>query len=248
VVTVGVIALTFAPRVAAQQHIDHAEWDRLLQRYVTSGLVDYEGLKRERETLDRYLANLETVDPARLPSREAKLAFWINAYNATVVKDVLDHYPLKSVRKVKGFFNRIRHRVAGGDLTLDEIEKRGRALGDYRIHFAVVCASTSCPILRSEAYVPERLEEQLADQTTQFVNDPQRGLRLEGSTLWASKIFKWYTDDFLPESKSTFFSRLAPEALLVALEPYPDMKLSQAGRDRKMKLRFMNYDWSLNKQ
>ena len=221
-------------------------WDLLLRRHVVSGLVDYEGFRQDRAALDRYIVSLQDVQPSQFGSREAQLAFWINAYNANVVKGVLDHYPIASVKEVKGFFDRIRYRVAGRELTLNEIEGEGRALGDWRIHFVVVCASSSCPLLRAEAYAADRVDAQLAEQTRQFLGDPQRGMRVEGTTLWVSKIFDWYTADFVPAKERGLFRRLTPEQLVSVLSPYLTPEVGQAVRQRTLELKFLDYDWSLN--
>lgn len=218
--------------------VDEAAWDHLLQHHVSSGLVDYAGLAGERATLEAYLAYLGDMDPAALSSREARLAFWINAYNACVLKGVLKRYPLRSVKDVQGFFDKVRYRVAGRDRTLNEIEAEGRRFGDARVHFALVCASSSCPPLRSGAYVPERLEAQLTEQAKQFLSDPRRGLRLEGSTLWASLIFKWYAKDFVP-------GRLTPKALLSALHPDLPAALQTVVGER-LRFKWIDYDWTLN--
>ena len=233
------IVFALSSPVAAEQHVDHSAWGGLLHRYVKAGLVDYEGLKAERETLDRYLASLADVDPATWPSREEQLVFWINAYNACVFKGVLDHYPLKSVKDVKGFFDKLRYRVAGRDLTLNEIEAEGRALRDWRIHFAVVCASASCPPIRSEAYAADRLDAQLTEQVRQFLKNSRDGLRLESPTLFMSSIFKWYAKDFVsgPETAAS---------LLAVLEPHLDPAVAEAARGKQLALKFLPYDWSLN--
>jgi hypothetical protein len=236
------MAFAVAPHGTAQQAVDQDAWDRLLRRYVAEGLVNYAGLKEEREPLDRYLLRLREVKVARLPSREERLAFWINAYNACVLKGVLDHYPLKSVRNVRGFFGRMLYPVGGKQLTLDEIEAEGRALGDWRIHFALVCASSSCPLLRSEAYVSDRLDDQLVDQVRGFLADPSRGLRNEEASgvLWLSKIFQWHAKDFVPAAPLTV------EALLPVISPYLDPTLAQAIQQRRPKAKFLDYDWSIN--
>jgi len=165
---------------------DHAAWDALLRAHVEeTGLVNYQELQTRQPELDAYLEGLAQADPTSL-SREEQLAFWINAYNACVVDVTLDHYPIKSVKSVPGFFRTVQRRVAGQWLTLDEIEAKSHALGDWRSHMAVVCASAGCPSLRNEAYAPDRLAEQLADQTRRFLADPSRGFRVEGTTLWVS--------------------------------------------------------------
>lgn len=236
-----VLLLMFVTAVAAQPTVDHSRWDMLLRRYVSSdGIVDYRTLKeRDHSALDGYLSSLAAADPTPL-SKDERLAFWINAYNACVFKGVLDHYPMKSVKDVKGFFDKIRYQIAGTPLTLNDIEARGRALGDWRIHFAVVCASSSCPYLRNEAYVPGRLDAQLTDQLKRFLADSARGLRVEADTLWISKIFKWYAKDFIPSGSIT------AQMLLPLLTPYLDPARAQALQPQRLTVNFMDYDWSLN--
>lgn len=244
-VIAGAVSL-FGKSLSAQQRFDHAEWDGVLRRVVAGGVVDYDVLQRDHASLDRYLASLQTADPSSWPSGEAQLAFWINAYNACVFKGVLDHYPLKSVKEVRGFFDRLRYRVAGRELTLNEIERAGRALGDWRLHMAVVCASSSCPPLRAEAYAPERLAEQLTEQVARFLKDPQHGLRLEGSTLWLSKLFDWYAGDFLKASPAGPGSKFTAGALAPVLAPYLDSDVASAIQQQQPGIKFFDYDWSLN--
>lgn len=239
------IMVASTPFAGAREAVDHSAWDVLLHRHVRDGAVDYQGLAADRQALDAYLTTLRGVDVYQLPNRDNQLVFWINAYNASVITGVLDHYPLRSVKDIDGFFETIRYRVAGRDLTLNEIEQEGRALGDWRIHFAVVCASSSCPTLRSEAYDPERLDEQLTEQTAQFLQDPERGLRVDGSTLWVSKIFKWYTKDFVP-SAGGLFGRLKPDALVDVLESYLHASVRDAARTRAKTVKYLDYDWLLN--
>jgi len=234
---------------ADERGLDHAAWDALLHRYVDEhGAADYHAWRHEaQEELDDYLERLAEVEVSRLTKDEA-LAFWINAYNANVVKGVLDHYPMTSVKEVKDFFDRIRYRVAGRELTLNEIEGEGRTLGDWRIHFAVVCASSSCPLLRTEAYAADRLDAQLTEQTRQFLGDPQRGIRVEGTTLWLSRIFDWYQTDFLPATERGRSRRLTAEQLLPLIAPYLDLRVAHTIKSRRLSIRFLKYDWSLNEQ
>lgn len=245
---IGVGVLACAPAVFAHGEVDHGAWNRLLQRYVSDGRVDYRGLAAERHALEAYLDTLREAHMEHLPSVAHQAAFWINAYNACVVRGVLDRYPLRSVKEAPGFFERITCRVAGESLTLNAIEARGRQLGDWRIHFALVCASSSCPPLMKEAYIPGRLNEQLAEQTRQFLADPQRGLRVEDRMLWLSKIFDWYKTDFIPASEMGWRGRLTPEKLLPRIEPYLDRRIAQAIRSQRLSISFLDYDWSLNAQ
>ena len=236
---VGASLVLSAAQAAAAGAIDHAAWDELTERYVTDGRVNYEGVAAQREALDRYLASLAEADPSQLPSDQARLAFWINAYNACVFQGVLDHDPLSSVKDIKGFFDRLRYRVAGRALTLNEIEDEGRRLGDWRIHFAVVCASASCPPIRSEAYQADWLDPQLTEQVKGFLRNARDGLRLDGDTLWVSSIFKWYAKDFVP-------GKMVPGALLPVLAPYLAPEILEATNGKHLTLKFLNYDWSLN--
>jgi len=218
---------------------DHTLWDALTERYVHEGAVDYAGLAADRARLDRYVGSLAAADPATFSTDADRLAFWLNAYNACVVRGVLDAGRPRSVKDVPGFFDRIRYRVAGADRTLNEIEHAGRALDDWRMHFGLVCASESCPSLRAEAYQPDWLAPQLAEQARRFLADPQRGLRLEGGTLRVSTLFKWYARDFVS-------GRLTAERLVTALEPFLDATVVAAVRRRRMRIAFLPYDWSLN--
>jgi hypothetical protein len=225
---------------AAAHAVDHRAWDGILRRYVDeAGLVRYDELRADRQALEGYLASLAVVETTHLEPKE-QMAFWINAYNACVFKGVLDHPGIASVKEVKGFFDALRYPVGGERLTLNEIEGKGRALKDWRIHAAVACASSSCPFLRNEAYVAARLDEQLADQLRRFLADPSRGLRVDGKALRVSRIFTWYAKDFVPKGSVTV------ETLVPLLTPYLAPELAQVVQQPQLTLRFLEYDWSLN--
>lgn len=223
-----------------------AAWDRVLATHVVDGGVDYAALKRDRAGLDAYLSHLRKTDPAALP-RDERLAFWINAYNAVVVHFVLQRYPgIESVRKVEGFFDELTFEVGGRELTLDQIESESRGM-DPRAHFAVVCASTSCPDLRGEAYVGPRIDAQLEEQTESFLADEEKGLRYdaEDNELYLSSIFKWYAGDFTGGSTVVaFFARGGVRDWVV--EHLGDRELARAIEDREPSVQYLEYDWSLN--
>ena len=168
-----------------------------------------------------------------------------NAYNAVTAKFVLDLYPgIASVKEVDGFFDAKSFLVAGESLALDEIEGRARAEGDPRVHFAVVCASTSCPDLRFEPYRGVDLEDQLAEQTLEFLADTEKGLRFEGKELWVSSIFKWYAGDFTGGSTVVaFFAR--GKVLDWILQHLPE-DLARRIQEADPSVKFLDYDWSLN--
>lgn len=220
---------------------NHAPWDGLAERFVADGRVDYAAINKDRPLLSAYLVSIREADPSGWP-RQEQIAFWINAYNACVFKAVLDYPNIKSVKEVKGFFDRLTFRVAGKERTLNQIENAGRALGDWRIHFAVVCASASCPPIRPEAYQAEWLDAQLAEQVKLFLANRKDGMRLEGETLWVSSIFKWYAKDFIPGG------RMNAENLLKLLTPYLPADIAAASQEKKLSLKLIDYDWSLNRQ
>ncbi len=235
---------------AAQQGttFDHSKFDTLLKTYVQNDKVNYAALKQDKR-LDEYLQQLSEADPEALPTREEKIAFWINAYNAYTLKLVVDNYPIKSITdlSVLGYLSlpfdspwkRKFCKVGGKTYSLDEIEHdilRGK-FGEEQIHFAVNCASESCPVLRSEAYTGAKLGTQLREQAEAFLRDSTRNhIKLEGNTLYLSKIFEWYRSDF--ESKKG------------SLLKYIAQFLSGEERERLEKgnitIKFLDYNWNLN--
>jgi hypothetical protein len=223
-----------------------AAWERILSAYHHAGGLDYAGVLSNREDLDTFVESLSEARPAELNETE-QLAFWINAYNALVAYQVLKHYPeIESVKDVAGFFDGVRFAVAGERMTLDEVEGRGRDLGDPRVHFAVVCASTSCPDLRFEPYRAEILDRQLEEQTRGFLTDPSKGARWDekGNDLWLSSIFKWYAGDFTGGSTAVAFLFRGGVLDWVLLHLPAD--LADSVRSRSPEVRYMDYDWSLN--
>jgi hypothetical protein len=225
---------------------DVEAWARALRRHHRPGGLDYTGLGSDRADLERYLASLAGAEPAAWSEANQK-AFWSNAYNAVMVHYVLERYPgIQSVREIDGVFDELEFTVAGENLTLDEIETRARDLGDPRVHFAVVCASTSCPDLRPEPYRGEEIDRQLDDAMRRFLASPTKGLRYdeEANTLWLSSIFKWYAGDFTGGSTVVaFFARGKVLGwLLPKLPPALAEKISQ----REPRIRYLDYDWSLN--
>lgn len=221
-------------------------WAGVLRSYHRSGGLDYAGLESDQEDLERYLASLAGAEPAAWAEANQK-AFWSNAYNAIMAHYVLEHYPgIESVREIDGIFDELEFTVAGEALTLDEIETRARNLGDPRVHFAVVCASTSCPDLRGEPYRGEEIDRQLDDAMRRFLESSTKGLRYdeEANTLWLSSIFKWYAGDFT--GGSTVLAFFARGKVLDWLLPNLPADLADKIRRQEPKIRYLDYDWSLN--
>lgn len=220
-------------------------WSRVLGHYCKDGGLQYAALKRDRAALDVFVASLNHAQPERLSGAE-QVAFWINAYNAVAVHHVLERYPgLTSVKQVDGFFDRLAMPVAGKEMTLDEIERRGRDL-DVRVHFAVACASTSCPDLRAEPYVGERIDQQLEDQTRRFLANPEKGLSYDErkNTLWLSSMFKWYAGDFT--GGSTVLAYFARGKLVSWILAHLPSDLAAKIREKDPSVRYLPYDWTLN--
>ena len=247
------------PAIPAAGMFEQRALDRLLAAHVDeAGQVDYVGLARERAALDAYLATLTKAAPDSFRSDDERLAFWINAYNAYTLRDVLDdvYGKAQSVKAVPGFFDKKRHAVAGHELTLDEIEGRARKFRDPRIHFAVNCASASCPKLQRFAYAGAELQAQLDRVTQEFLADPVRGMRLdkERNRIYLSSLFKWYAGDFTGSSNKVGRALAIAKAVVsgddvrdyVRERVAPD--IGQYIRERRPDVKYLDYDWSLNAQ
>lgn len=227
----------------AMDSVDNALYADLLKKYVQDGVVNYQGFKNEEKKLDEYLKVLEGTDTSKL-SRDEQFAFYINAYNATTIKFILSAYPeIKSIWDLGSriipwkspFRKKIVH-IEGKAISLDDLEHgmiRPR-FKEPRVHFAVNCASKSCPPLISEPYQGSILDKQLNASTRAFLNNPERNY-LDGNTLYVSKIFKWFEEDFHDDVVG-FFIRLAEEEIRGKLTENRD----------KIKVKYLDYDWSLN--
>ena len=232
--------------VSASEKDDPGQiFDSILSRYVSEdGLVDYKGLKKDKVIM-KYIEYLSNTNPDELPSDKHRMAFWINAYNAFVIKGVLDEYPIKSVLDVgwlpHSFFKRKEFKTKHGEITLQalENEKLREAFREPRIHFAINCASISCPKLLTEAYRAEKLEEQLEAQAVIFNNDKSRNYLDKGNkVLYLSHIFKWYEGDFVKKGEGI--------ADYVARYLNPDD--AEFVRNNEVAIKYLDYDWGLNEQ
>lgn len=240
---------------------DHAAFTEVLARVVHPPRVDYASLKAERDGLDGYLETLAETDPEALGSagEDARLAFWINAYNACMLRQVIDHYPIK--KKKGGLFSRLKSavvsrpdnsvwqisdvfsgdfcEVAGRERSLDEIEHEIiRPMGEPRIHFAVNCAARSCPQLWPEAYTAERVRAQLDRAVRTFVDTPAHfslAAAAEDPELRLNKVLDWFGEDFGgKDGLRTFFAPYVREdQATLLLDPDTDIE-------------FFDYDWTLN--
>ena len=184
---------------AVDAALDLAPWGRVLERFVTAdGGVRYAALRNDaagRADLARFVAAVGTTDPSDL-SRDARIAFYANAYNALVVNAVVERWPVESVIRVEGFFDRTTHTVAGRRLTLNQLENDVlRRFGEPRVHFLISCASAGCPPLGREVIAAQNLDAQLAARARDFVRASTRIDRARHRVA-LSQIFEWYAADF----------------------------------------------------
>ena len=252
-------ALTASP-IAAQGIPDHADFTRILEDVVRTPRVDYAALQNRRADLAAYLDRLAGTNPATLEaaSDDAQLAFWINAYNACMLDRVSTNYPIRrnagfvgairnafadrpdnSVWQIRDVFTGAFCNVAGSARSLDEIEHEiiRPTWGEPRIHFAVNCAALSCPPLATEAYVPERLDDQLDRAVRGLVANPEHFLidRSGAGSLTLNRVLDWYGDDFGGrDGLLDFFAR------------YVSDEDAEFLRRPGVEVRFFEYDWTLN--
>jgi hypothetical protein len=219
----------------------HATWDKLLQKYVKDGTVDYKGFSSEIKALDVYLEKLEKEDLSSC-SPGQKLAFWINAYNAFTVKLILNHYPIKSIRKINNPWGQRVWKVAGQTLSLDHIEHKilRKEYKEPRIHLAIVCASIGCPDLQDFAFRGDKINEQLVLVTKKFFASAKHfHIKEDGDRviIYISKIFNWFGKDFGKNKEE----RIA--FMLTYLDQSTADKIKQA---KSLKIKYLPYDWNLN--
>ena len=230
--------------------IDFAVWDELLNQYVDpKGRVDYRAWKSQHpRMLTHWFTSLEQSDLNPNLTHEQQLTLWINLYNAFTVSTILERYPIATIRPslfgvpnwlaFLWFFQRRVYRFADQTYSLAQIENqmlRDR-LQEPRIHFAIVCASMGCPLLRNEAYTAEKVTQQIEEDAVRFINNFDK-VRYDAQTgiLYCSKIFKWYRQDFLGVSPSI------PDYIRSFLKP--DLPLSTS-----TPIIYLDYDWSLNQR
>lgn len=239
-----ILCLVFASPLSFA-NFDWSNYSDLLKQHVISGeksgikgnLVNYSAFAEDAR-FAKLIEALAAYDTSSLEGNE-KLAFYINAYNALTIKLIVDHQPKKSIKNIGSWFNPVWQKpagvLAGKMVSLDAIEHGIlRKMNEPRIHFAIVCASLSCPDLRTEAYTADNLEQQLDEQAKRFITNNQKGLRIEGKTIYISKIFDWFSEDFSSGKKQKdtlkFIAKYQEEA-----KHFSHYKT-------------LDYNWNLNKQ
>lgn len=255
----------WAPSVSFPETVGN-DYAAVLERFVDEhGRVDYRTLKTGREPLDRYVDTLAGTPGSDYGSwsENEKIAFWINAYNALTLRTIIDHYPIRKggllgggkpggIRDISGAWNGIKHDVLGEAMTLDHIEHgilRKQFL-EPRVHFALVCASIGCPVLRREPYDGKRLDAQLEDQAGRFLLDPAKfKIDPDRRRVFLSPIFKWFGGDFEteygPSSPYKAYSK-KNSAVLNFIAGYLGDDDRRVLSDGKFDVEYLDYDWSLN--
>lgn len=210
---------------------DHSAWNSLLDSYVdSSGNVDYKSFAGNRDGLDGYLEDLAGKEPPESAGKNERLAYYINLYNAATIQLILDNYPLKSIKDISSPWGKKRVKISGRMESLGDIEhKILRKMDEPRIHFAINCASFSCPRLMNWAFTASGMESQLQEAARGFIRDPSKN-RISESSLELSNIFNWYKKDFTENG-----------TLIEYLNGFTDAPISPDA-----KITYLDYDWSLN--
>lgn len=226
---------------SALQPMSHQTYDDLLQKHVSdSGNVDYQGFIDDSTEFNTYLTLLSDSAPSDTWSKNEKLAYWINAYNAFTLKLIADNYPVSSITDLHPTLhvptvNTVWHKkffkIGGQPMNLDHIEHKilRKEFDEPRIHFAIVCASNSCPQLLNRAYIADSLETQLTDQVKGFLADDFRN-KITEDKAELSKIFSWFKGDFTKNG-----------TLIEFINEYSTIKINEDAE-----VSYMKYDWGLN--
>jgi hypothetical protein len=239
---IGLMAISCASAQpqAGPEMLDHSAWTNLLQKHVSDeGHVDYAGFEADSLLLNEYLNTLSSHHPdSKTWSKDGQLAYWINVYNAYTVKLIVDHYPVVSIKDIGGKLYKIntawdvKFIELGGEVyDLNNVEHGilRKEFAEPRIHFAINCASISCPKLHNKAYEAKDLDQQLTEAAESFINDSSKNI-ITKDKAELSKLFSWFKGDFTEE-----------ESLVEFINTYSDVPL-----DEDVKIDHLDYDWNLN--
>ncbi len=217
----------------SEVNVDHSEWNTLLKKHVSNeGLVNYKGFMKDKAQLNAYLSKLSEMKPTKNWSVQEQLAYYINIYNAYTVDLILNNYPTKSIKDIDGPWTKDIVPIGDVDISLGGIENSIlRKMNEPRIHFAINCASISCPKLLNEAYTAAKINEQLDRATKEFVNSDKNEISKNSAKL--SSIFDWYKKDFTENGIT----------LIDYVNKYSNVKI-----DAGTAVTYKDYDWNLNEQ
>ncbi|WP_430411592.1 DUF547 domain-containing protein [Kordia sp.] len=206
--------------------------DTFFKAYVKDGKVNYKAIKKNTAELDEILASTNSITVAKSDANTYQ-AYWINIYNLSVIKGIVNNYPVKSPLDINGFFDKTKHTVGGKKITLNDIEHkllRGQ-FNDARFHFVLVCAGLGCPPIIPEAYMPNTLDKQLDRQTRIALNNDEFiKVNAKKKRVELSEIMKWYKEDFTQSGNEIDF-----------INKYREEKIAA-----KSKISYYPYNWKLN--
>ncbi len=236
IVNLFIVPFFICSTIYAQEPVDHSAWDQILILNVTDeGMVDYDGVTTDVAIFYTYFRSLQKIAPQDNWSREEKLAYWLNVYNATAMKMIIDEYPINSINDLEDPWKRKVFKSLDVRYSLDDIEhKILRKFGDPRIHFLLNCGSMSSPRLWNRAYTSYNINEALEERTREFINDPQRN-QINSSTVKISELFRWYKDDFVSFDSD----------VIDFINQYANVKISK--NIKLIDRHYITYDWNLNK-
>jgi len=231
ILTITLIVLSFSESRAQGTQLFFEDADGFFNSYVSEGKVDYKAIMKSPELLNSLLEKAKNIEVSASDTNIYQ-AFWINAYNISVIKGIINNYPIKSPLDKQGFFDKITYDVGNTSITLNDIENkklRGVFKKEARFHFVLVCAGLGCPPIINEAYKPSTLEAQLQEQTEIALNNPNF-VKVKGKKVQISQIFEWYKGDFTQDgTEIEYINRYRKEAI-----------------PEKAKVSYYSYDWRLN--
>jgi hypothetical protein len=268
-----VILLSFQSISFAQpntdQLFDYADYAAVLKTFVDeNAMVNYSRLKGQPQQLKAYVSAIGKLERSHYEQwgKKDQIAFWLNAYNGLTLKVIIDNYPIKSsffksriypknsIRQISGVWDKITFKVMGRNLTLEHIEHKilRPTFNEPGIHMAMVCAAMGCPPLRNEPYTGDKLDEQLDDQARRFLGHSAKfKIDRRKDRLYLSPIFKWFAADFVKRhapTRNIGGHNKEASSVLSYIAPY----LSEANKKYvlagKYKIKYLDYDWSLNEQ
>lgn len=217
---------------ASAQTIDFKLYDEFLKKHVSDeGIVNYDKVLKDVGQLNLIVSNFSKISPNKSWTKSEIKAFWVNVYNANMIKLLAENYPLKSVNYIRDPFQMNFISFDGEKISLDHIQKEILVkLNDPRIHFALYDTSISSPKLRNYAYASETIESELNVVTGNYINDPSKN-NISAKNCALSKIFEWYITEFLGTNSIVSF-----------INKYSNVKISD-----DTKIGFMEYNWNLYK-
>ena len=225
------IAIFFSLQSFAQD-FDYKNYSQFLKKYVSeSGNVNYDKIVINKAELDLITTQFQKNVPVAGWSKSDIMAYYINLYNVFTIKTIIDNYPVKSIKDIDKVWDKDFIVLGKKAYSLGDIEhKILRKMNDPRIHFAINCASFSCPKLNNNVYIASKLDTQLDAAAKEFINNDDKNI-VAKIDLKLSNIFNWFADDFKKQGSIIDF-----------LNKYANIKI-----DKKAKIKFLEYNWSLNK-